>query len=239
MAEKTKDSRARVWTIVVYPESAPENWREIIDEEHIAWVEGPLHDKDTNADGTKKKPHWHIVLTFEGKKSYEQIKAIADKLHAPIPQKVESIRGIIRYLIHLDNPEKYQYPKSEIVNHGCDDLDKYFRTASTEREIMKELTEYVFNDGITSYLDLIMYATNQGDDWFDVASQHTIYFTAIVKDVWRKQQTELIQESRTSEADRMSKAMEARNLAKQGLSKAEIADKLGVSRRMIYKYLQK
>ena len=41
-------------TFVVYPESAPENWRTILDETFMRWVESPLHDKDVNADGEIK-----------------------------------------------------------------------------------------------------------------------------------------------------------------------------------------
>ena len=73
-----KDDRARTWTFIVYPESAPQNWRELLDECHVSWVESPLHDKDVNPDGTVKKPHWHIILLFDGNKSYEQVKEISD-----------------------------------------------------------------------------------------------------------------------------------------------------------------
>lgn len=65
--EKSKDQRARMWTFVVYPESAPENWRDILSDYHIPWVESPLHDKDVNPDGEVKKAHWHIILFFDGK----------------------------------------------------------------------------------------------------------------------------------------------------------------------------
>ncbi|WP_225354628.1 Rep family protein, partial [Ligilactobacillus murinus] len=57
-----KDDRARTWTFIVYPESAPENWRDLLDEYHVPWVESPLHDKDINPDGTVKKAHWHVIL---------------------------------------------------------------------------------------------------------------------------------------------------------------------------------
>ena len=52
---KTKQpyKRGRNWWIVVYPESLPENWKEIISTEPVAI--SPLHDKDVNADGTKEK----------------------------------------------------------------------------------------------------------------------------------------------------------------------------------------
>ena len=68
--EKAKkvDNRARNWSLVVYPESAPENWRDILDDYHIPWVESPLHDKDVNPDGEIKKKRIGILVCFSGKK---------------------------------------------------------------------------------------------------------------------------------------------------------------------------
>ncbi|MEE5905358.1 Rep family protein, partial [Streptococcus pneumoniae] len=63
MSEKKEIVKGRDWTFLVYPESAPENWRTILDETFMRWVESPLHDKDVNADGEIKKPHWHILLS--------------------------------------------------------------------------------------------------------------------------------------------------------------------------------
>ena len=60
MTDQHKVQKGRDWTFIVYPESAPLDWRNILDETHIKWIESPLHDKDFNADGTLKKPHWHI-----------------------------------------------------------------------------------------------------------------------------------------------------------------------------------
>lgn len=102
-----KDNRSRTWAFVAYPESMPENWREILDALSVPWACSPLHDKDINeTTGEVKKPHRHFVMSFPGKKSYEQIKEITDKLNAPVPQKCLSIRGAVRYFLHLDNPEK-------------------------------------------------------------------------------------------------------------------------------------
>ena len=108
-------------------ESAPEGWQDVLDEQHIQWVESPLHDKDMNADGTPKKPHWHILLLFDGKKSYEQVKELTDKLHATIPQKCASAKGLVRYMAHLDNPEKVQYDKGAIIGHGGIDVAEYLK----------------------------------------------------------------------------------------------------------------
>ncbi|MEJ7331554.1 Rep family protein, partial [Staphylococcus epidermidis] len=65
--------RTRNWTFVIYPESVFQNWRDVLDNEYIQWVESPLHDKDTNPDGEIKKAHKHILVMYDGVKSYNQI----------------------------------------------------------------------------------------------------------------------------------------------------------------------
>ena len=101
---KTKQpfKRGRNWAIVAYPDSLPENWKDIIRQEPIAI--SPLHDKDINPDGTKKKPHYHLLLSYKGNKSFEQMDQIARALRAPIPERVNSLTGAARYLTHMDNP---------------------------------------------------------------------------------------------------------------------------------------
>ena len=41
------------------------NWRYILDNEHIEWIESPWHDKDINGVLQKKK-HKHLALLFAG-----------------------------------------------------------------------------------------------------------------------------------------------------------------------------
>ena len=61
MAEqKKKDERKRNYATLVYPDSAPENWQEILSELKVPVFISPLHDKDVNADGKPKKPHYHF-----------------------------------------------------------------------------------------------------------------------------------------------------------------------------------
>ena len=119
MAEKkSTDNRTRTWSFVLYEDSAPENWRDVLDDMHIEWIESPWHDKDVNANGEPKKKHKHILLLFQGKKSYEQIKEITDELQQPIPQRCHNAKALVRYMAHMDNPEKAQYSPSDIRAHG-------------------------------------------------------------------------------------------------------------------------
>lgn len=163
-----KDTRTRNWTCVVYPESAPERWREMLDDLHIEWVESPLHEFDANADGEVKKPHWHVLLMFGGVKSYEQVLEVTDFLNCPAPQRCHNAKAMVRYMAHLDNPDKFQYKISDIVAHGGVDLAELLRPSSSERySLIRDMCCYIRDNHITEFKDLMDYAMeNHFDTWF-------------------------------------------------------------------------
>lgn len=173
-----KDSRTRNWTFVLYEDSAPDNWREILDDLHIEWIESPWHDKDVNADGLPKKKHKHIALLFGGVKSYEQVKEVSDKLNSPIPQRCHNVKSMVRYMAHLDNPEKAQYNQSDIIAHGGVDLAELLRPSSSERyTLLREMIDYVRSAGVTEFQDLVDYASSERfDDWFPLLCDNSSYF---------------------------------------------------------------
>ena len=232
-----ENKRGRNWTVVVYPKSAPRDWRSVLDELHIAWIESPLHDKDVNPDGEVKKPHWHILLTFEGNKSYQQVKEIADKLNAPIPQRVESARGMVRYMIHMDNPEKYQYSKSKIIGHGGADVESYFELTATNRlDILKDIVNYIREKNITEFADLTFYAIENNSDWFDVIANHNSIFLRNLLTSMRNRLN--VNSCERKEPEGFTNRGRAFELKKQGKKVSEIAEALGVSRRRVYKYFE-
>lgn len=176
----TKDGRYRQWTIVVYPESAPENWRNLLDGQ--TWIESPLHEKDINPDGTLKKPHWHIIISNQGKISYNQAKGIADMLNGASPQFVQNMVGMVRYLAHIDNPEKAQYDPKKIIGHGID-VDKYLQNAIDIDNLICEIEEFIDEHKIIEYAKLTRVARmmkEEHPDWHKVISTHTIHFKAYV-----------------------------------------------------------
>ncbi len=72
------------------------------------------HDKDVLPNGELKPPHFHAVLTFSNATT---IKSIADCIGVEM-QYVEKIRTTTKsarlYLIHRNDPEKYQYPPEDV-----------------------------------------------------------------------------------------------------------------------------
>ena len=180
--QKTRGhDRTRIWCAVVYPESAPENWRDILDDAHIEWAESPLHEFDVNAGtGEVKKAHWHIVLAFDGPKSYEQVLALLLPLNYTIPQRCHSLRGAVRYFCHLDNPEKYQYSVSSIVAHGGFDLSAALSPTSSQRyEYIAEMQEWCRTTFCYEFCDLFEYAAKERrDDWFPLLCDNCAFVMA-------------------------------------------------------------
>lgn len=159
------DTRTRNFATVVYPDSAPENWQDILLEQFVPAFISPLHDQDVNPGGELKKPHWHVMLMFEGKKSVEQAILVFDKIGGVGCDVVQSQRGYARYLCHLDNPEKFQYSSDDVCSFGGADyiytigliIDKF--KAVTE---MEEFSDYY---NVLSYSLLSKYARIHKPTW--------------------------------------------------------------------------
>lgn len=188
MAKNAKNVKKRNWAFVVYPESLPENWLEILQKTGLPIAISPLHDKDLNADESEKKPHYHIILCYSGPTSYGVVKNITDKLNGTIPIPLEQIKGYYRYLTHEDNPEKAQYDKSEIKHlNGFDIRDFIELTKSEISKIKKEIRDIIYQRCITEYADLMLFLDNEGiSERIEVAENNTIHFDALLRSLRHK-----------------------------------------------------
>ena len=102
-----------------------------------------LHDKDIlEESGELKKAHYHWVGSLTNPVS---ISTIINRLDVP-PQSVEYIRkrgkhdmwkGAVRYLIHDNNPEKFQYTVEEVVSNF--DIRKFLSDRDDVMQIQKIL----------------------------------------------------------------------------------------------------
>lgn len=174
-----KEEKNRHWTFLVYPESAPENWKNILIETGLPFAISPLHDKDINSDGVeKKKPHYHILLTFPGPTTFMKVNRLCTELNSPIPKRLLSIIGMYRYFTHKDNPEKYQYNEEDIQSfNGFDIKDFNDLTTSQTLAIKKELQKIIMSENILEYSDLMDYLLVQElNDFYQVASNNTMFF---------------------------------------------------------------
>lgn len=180
-----KNVKKRHWAMVLYPESAPQDWREQLKKAGIKCAISPLHDKDVNPDGEPKKAHYHVIMSYEGPTTYNNVKRFTNSLSQPIPQPLEQVRGYYRYLTHKDNPEKAQYDEKDIVKLNGFDIQDYVELTKSEvAKAVKEVQGFVMDNNILEYADLmeILYCGDKNmASWYDVAANHTLFFTAYLK----------------------------------------------------------
>lgn len=171
-----KDDRSKNWRVVVYPDSLPENWRDILDSSLVPWCESPLHEFDVEED-KPKKPHYHLILAFSSKKSYEQVCEFIAPLNCPIPLRCADIRGAVRYLAHLDSPNKYQYPANSIIGHnGFDPVPYLSCSTATRYEYVKDMCSFIVENGITEFSDFFLFcSTCRYDSWYPLLCDNSAY----------------------------------------------------------------
>ena len=182
--------KKRNWSFILYPESAPPDWVDILSQTGLQCAVSPLHDKDINeADNELKKAHYHVILCYSGPTSFNVVKALTDKLRCPIPQALESVRGMYRYFTHKDNPEKFQYDEREILCiNGFSIIDFVELTKSEVLAIKKQLQTMIREMGILEYSDLMDFLQDcDMDNAYDVASSNTYFFEKYITSRRNKQ----------------------------------------------------
>lgn len=187
--------KKRYWAMCVFIDSAPEGWKDRLQQTGLPCAISPLHDKDKHEDGTDKKPHYHVILAYSGPTTYNNVKALTTSLNQPIPIPLDSVKGYYRYLTHMDNPEKAQYSEDDITTLNGFDIGDYIDLSSSEiRQYMHELNKMIYELDITEYADLNALLT------FDesvhsrtlehVLETHTIHFNALIRSRRHKKDNE-------------------------------------------------
>lgn len=176
--EKGAILKKRNWTFVLYPESAPKNWRELLQKSGIQAAVSPLHNRDVNPTGEVKKEHYHIILVYPGPTTYNAVAGFTASLNATIPQVLEAVKGMWRYFTHKDNPEKAQYEEREITTvNGFNISDLVELTKSEVNELKRSICNLIREVDITEYAGLLDFLCDN-ELWaeYDVAANNTLFF---------------------------------------------------------------
>lgn len=173
-----KDKRSNKWAFLLYQESAPENYLDILEEMHIPFVLSPWHDKDVNKEtGEFKKAHKHGVLFFESLKSYTQVpELLTEKLNTPSHVEiVMSPKGMYDYFIHAENPEKTLYSIDEIES-GCGfELEQFLITNNNE-EYLSTVIDIIEEHNFTEFNNLVRYARVENPSLLNLIINKTYFF---------------------------------------------------------------
>lgn len=173
--------KGRNWAFVMYPESMPENWFEILESTGLPYAISPLHNHDVDPTGEVKKPHYHVICQYGNTTTSNNVKEnVCNKVNGTLPIKLESIKGMYRYHLHLDNPEKYQYDdRDRIFINGFDVSNVNALTQTEIDKLKREIISFILDNSIYEYSDLLdIFLKEDLNNMFIVASTHTIFFTS-------------------------------------------------------------
>ena len=183
--KQTGIKKTRSYATVVYPESAPENWVEILRDLKFNAIISPLHDKDVNPDsGEIKNPHYPVLFLFDGPKTADQARELAELIGGVGIETLNSVRGYARYLCHMDNPEKYQYSPEDVVVIGSEDYYNLISLPTDKYRLIKEMITWCKENQNYMYCDLLDYAMDNRDDWYRCLSDNG---TFVIKEYLKSQ----------------------------------------------------
>lgn len=173
--------KKRNWGAVVYPESAPDDWKEVLKLKGLTFAVSPLHDSDINPTGETKKAHYHIIICFPGPTTDKAVNDILNELNQPIAIPLESVRGYYRYFTHKDNPEKFQYDEKQIELYNGFDVTDVLNSFEVFQSL-KQIQLLIEEHDIIEYRSLMMFLMcNDYSELWQVASSHTMFLNTYIK----------------------------------------------------------
>lgn len=156
-----KNTKARYFSFIIYPESIPSDWQECLEKLGLAMAVSPLHDCDEKKDKATwdnnndliingkhyKKPHYHVLYIAKNPVTTESVRnkikrALGVKAVSHI-EIVDSVENTFKYLTHESKDavakNKHVYAKTDIVYLNDFDIDRYIVLDENQKRELKNL----------------------------------------------------------------------------------------------------
>ncbi|EFW08337.1 replication protein [Streptococcus constellatus] len=175
--------RSNKWAFLLYKESAPENYLDILEEMQVPYILSPWHDKDVDKKtGELLKAHKHGALFFDSLKSYTQVsELLTENLNTPKRvQIVLSPKGMLDYFTHAQNPDKTPYNAEDIESGAGFDLDQFLVEQQSGRFI-NEVIDLINDYNFTEFQDLVIYARHNDPRLLTLIMNRTYFFTKFIE----------------------------------------------------------
>ena len=175
--------RSNKWAFLLYKESAPENYVDILEEMQVPYILSPWHDQDVDKKtGELLKAHKHGALFFDSLKSYTQVsELLAENLNTPKKvQIVLSPKGMLDYFTHAQNPDKTPYNAEDIESGAGFDLDQFLVEQQSGRFI-NEVIDLINDYNFTEFQDLVIYARHNDPRLLTLIMNRTYFFTKFIE----------------------------------------------------------
>ena len=182
MSSKKATTRTRNFATVIYLDSAPGNWQDILTDMKVPIFVSPFHNKDVNPGGELKKAHYHVMFMYDSVKTVAQAEENIKLINGVGCEIINSTRGYGRYLCHLDNPEKFQYPIEDVKSLCGADYQAIIQLVSDKYQIIGEMQDFCDKYNVTSFYLLAKYARKNNSNWYrSLCDNSTFYMKEYLK----------------------------------------------------------
>lgn len=189
---------AKYWVGVGYPESMKPDWKDVIGETLQLPYAYCVHDKDKTGHNGDRKEHVHIMIVFPNTTTYKHALSVMNGLSADGKtafnkiERVINVRFMYDYLIHdtedSQKKKKHLYDKSERIEGNNFDIGNYEQVSlGDKKDMRRELSLAIFNEGFTNYIDFYMWVLSNFDTSYeDIVSTYSGHFDRLIRGNYHK-----------------------------------------------------
>lgn len=218
-AKAPKEGKARVFTFLLYPDSAPENFVELLtDKQDYAVAISPLHDKDLvenpesvpqeylEAYNGFKKPHYHGIIVSNNSTTPSAVRKRLQRTFGKneavgMIQICHNVKGAYEYLTHesvdAKRKKKHVYSSADIKLINGFDVTRYVTVSADERkEQMRTVTDLIYLHVLCNVVELRDFIDGNpgcGIDWataHELTLQYSSQFRLYFDGAFQKRQRE-------------------------------------------------
>ena len=176
-SEEIEEKRYRNFMILLYPEW--DNFKDILQDikgsfKNYAYIKHIPEEEE-------KKEHVHLILSLDNPRSEHSL-AKRLEINERFVKYVKSLRGSCRYLIHIDNEDKYQYNIDQVVvsKSFSSTFYKSFDDLLSDEEILENIYSFISDNKDLEPIDIEIQLTKFvcSNAWERVFKR---YYNTIVK----------------------------------------------------------
>lgn len=191
MAEEKSQPKATYFTFLLYPESIPDNWIELLESTGLQMAISPLHNRDKTEkkelleQGQKfKKEHYHVIYIAKNAITPEAVRnrikrLLGDKSVNMVQPIATSVVNAYLYLTHESKDaiakKKHVYDKKDIIHLNNFDVDRFeMFDVHEKRDMINSITEIIRAYELINVIELAEFFDEK--EWIKILKEngHTL-----------------------------------------------------------------
>lgn len=178
MSEDKNQVKSTYFTFLLYPDSIPDNWVELLESTNLQMAISPLHNKDKTEkkelleQGQEyKKEHYHVIYIAKNAITPEAVRnrikrLLGDKSVNMVQPIATSVVNAYLYLTHESKDaiakKKHVYDKKDIIHLNNFDVDRFeMFDVHEKRDMINSIVEIVKSLELTNIIELSEFFDNE------------------------------------------------------------------------------